>query len=54
MSDETPRYVRGVDDMPAGVYQQNEDGTYSPAVPYEPPPVRFYLRRLFQRRETKD
>lgn len=33
--DEVPRYTRGVDEVPAGTYSQNEDGTYSPAVPLE-------------------
>lgn len=50
MSDEPKRYVRGVDDMPAGTYQENDDGTYSPAQPYEPPPLRFHLRQFLPRR----
>lgn len=43
------RYVRGVDEIPAGIYQQNDDGTYSEAKPYKPPPIRWYLGRLFKR-----
>lgn len=27
------KYVRGVDEMPAGTFQENEDGTWSEAVP---------------------
>lgn len=33
MTDDRVRYVRGVDEMPDGDYQQNEDGTWSEAVP---------------------
>lgn len=30
---ETNKYRRGIDPMPDGNYQENEDGTWSPAVP---------------------
>lgn len=51
--DEKPRYVRGVDEISAGVYELNEDGTWSPAEPIDFIGWKANLEQWFFRRGMK-